>query len=298
MIVMPSPICRKITVIQAESNISLEGPYQIVFDTDDNLSISITQCVFRTIEISSADSVSCDKLFCEFQMLEKLLMLLDGKFYAIKSLSFECENSVSSDELDQYSKYLLENRLGYYFSKDYCKCSLTKILDFHTVLSSELYIQWKKLIYQMDISYQMFLYALSDNKLPVDVNFAFLVELAEPFVELIQENTFLCKTLLPGEHGTTLKMCIDAIITNFGRVIFSKELNGLYKNFLDNTVGSRVRIMHIKRMQKKYCKSKECVLYSMKFYLLYRRIILELLGIPYESYEARLKIVTEKIDSW
>lgn len=298
MTIIPSPFCEKITVIQSDLAGFLGGPYQVVFNTDDHLRISITQCGVRTIEISSTDLASCDKLFFEFQTIEKLLMLLDGKFYTIEDLSFHSEHSVNNEELDKYSKHLLNNRLDYYLSKEQFRYHFAKMLDFSTVLSSAVYMQWKKLLEQMDISYQMLLYALSDNKLPIDVNFAFLVELAEPFVELIQENTFLCKTLSPGERGTTLKMCIDTIITHFGTVIFSKELNGLYLNFLDNTVGSRVRIMHIKAKQKKYWEAKECARYSMKFSILYRRIILELLGIPYDSYETQLRAAIEAIDSW
>jgi hypothetical protein len=117
-------------------------------------------------------------------------------------------------------------------------------------------------------------------------------------VELIQENTFLCKTLSPGNHGTTLKMCVDAIITHYGISIFENELNNNYSDFLDDAVGSRIRIMHIKKKQKKYFSGKDCVRYSMKFNLLYRIILLELLGVPCESYKQALKNAVQAIDTW
>lgn len=295
---MKPPVCRKIIVTQAEDNIALSGPHQLSFNIDSHLSASIFQCGNRTIEISSVDLVPCDKLFSEFQSIEKLLMLLDGRFYPIETLPFSQGNPSTEEEMEQYSAFLLENRLGYYSSKDFCKYPFTKILDFPVVLNTEMYQKWKKLLEQMDISYQMFLYALSDNKVPVDVNFAFLVELAEPFVKLAQENTSLCKTHAPGEQSITLRKCLDTIIKHFGADIFSKELNGSYKDFLDSIKGNRVRIMHIKQNQSKYFGAKECVRYSMKFSLLYRRILLELLGVPYASYKTALKTATKSIDSW
>ena len=67
-----------------------------------------------------------------------------------------------------------------------------------------------------------------------------------------KENTFYCQTLTPGERGTTLIQCIDSIVTLYGTDIFTAELMNDYSGFLSTAVGSRVRIMHIKKKQQKY----------------------------------------------
>jgi hypothetical protein len=224
-------------------------------------------------------------------------MLFDGRFYRIEKLEFTDDNNDKSERFSSVSKELLNNRLSYFESKDFLQYFLFKLIPYQDVLNAEVYSKWKSLLEQMDITYQVLLYSTSNNKYPIDMNFAFLVELSEPFVELVKENTYLCQSLSPGERGTTLKMCVDALITHFGTDIFEKELSsGNYKSFLDNVIGSRVRIMHIKKKQGKYFEGKECIRYWMKFSILYRRIIFELLGIPYKTYEYKLKRAVKIID--
>ena len=172
------------------------------------------------------------------------------------------------------------------------------LLQFQDVLTEERFHKWINLRKQLDIAYSVFMYSLSDSKMPVDTNFAFLVELAEPFVELLKENSGFYQELSPGEKGTSLKKCISAIIGDFGKDIFSKEMNGDYESFLRTTVDSRVRIMHIKKNQPRHFSGKDCVRYSVKFSLLYRRILLDLLDVPYEAYIARLKHAVQVIDEW
>lgn len=290
-------LCNKITVKQYLPNGVMAGTYQTTIRLAEGVTASIEQGRKRKVEISSANAVSCEDLFFKFESLDKLLMLFEGRFYPIETLVFESENQSDSGQFADISKELLDKRLSYYHSRDIYQYPILRLLPFHTVLSNEIYIKWNQLLDEMDIVYQTFLYVVSDNGSTVDVNFAFLAELAEPFVELIKENTFYCQSLTPGERGTTLKMCIDSIITHFGTDIFSNELNDHYSDFLDNVVGSRVRIMHIKKNQKKYFDGKDCIRYSKKFSLLYRRILLELLGVPYNMYETSLKKDVIEIDN-
>lgn len=56
--------------------------------------------------------------------------------------------------------------------------------------------------------------------------------------------------------------------------------------------------MHIKKNQKDFFDGKECIKYSLKFSLLYRRILLSLLGVPYQEYKENIKSASKKIDEW
>ena len=89
----------------------------------------------------------------------------------------------------------------------------------------------------MDIMHQIYLYCLIKGFYTADVRLAFLVEIFEPLVELVKAHTYYFQTLEPGNTITTsLKMCIDALITKYGADIFPKELNACYLDFLNKAV--------------------------------------------------------------
>ena len=145
----------------------------------------------------------------------------------------------------------------------------------------------------------MYLYSLSNSGITVDVKCAFLIELAEPLVEIVKGHTNYFSTLIPGARGTTLKSCLDALITKYGVDIFEKELSNNSEQFLSAMVNSRVRIMHIKREQRGiYFNGNESVLYTLKMSLLYRRIIFEVLGISEINYRDNLLKCVSRLDKW
>lgn len=293
------PTCNEIVITQGLLKGCLGGPYQKEdLSISDGIIANIVQVGKRTISIRSDKEIDCDDLFCQFQTLEKLLMLFDGRFYPIESLKFEESKHDKPEILREYAEKVQKDRLPYYETRDLFQCSCLRLISFQDVLNSEIYKKWRNLLDEMDIAYQVFLYSLSKSGNPVDVCFSFLAELAEPFVELLKEKPDYCETLNPGERGTTLKKCIDSIIKHFGDSIFQKELNGEDKSFLDRVVGSRVRVMHIKKKQKDFFDGKECIRYSWKFSLLYRIILFRLLEISEDQYKNYLTKVVEKIDAW
>lgn len=57
--------------------------------------------------------------------------------------------------------------------------------------------------------------------------------------------------------------------------------------------------MHIKRKQKGlYLNGSESVLYAQKMSLLYRIILLEILGIGAEMYKKNMKKLIDSLDKW
>lgn len=147
---------------------------------------------------------------------------------------------------------------------------------------------------------EMFLYSVSDSKITIDVKCAFLVELAEPIVEVVKERTYYFASLEPGSRGTTLKNCLDALIIKYGKEIFNKELSSSqYNQFLNVLVNSRVNIMHVKRNQRKPAlNGKQSCLYAQKLSLLYRKILFELLQINDSLYLEKLKHCVLNLDNW
>ena len=126
-----------------------------------------------------------------------------------------------------------------------------------------------------------------------------MIELSEPLIEIIKEHTNFYSSLIPGERNTSLKNCLDALITKYGTEIFKNELSSNYEQFLSIMVNSRVHIMHIKRKQKGiYFNGKESILYILKMSLLYRRIIFELLNIDENIYKEALDKSVLCINGW
>lgn len=126
-----------------------------------------------------------------------------------------------------------------------------------------------------------------------------MIELAEPLVEIIKSRTDYFSELAPGERGTTLKKCLDALIKKYGTEIFAEELSNNYEQFLSTMVNSRVRIMHIKREQNGlHFNGNESILYALKMSLLYRRILFEVLNIDEIHYKEKLLKSVSRIDKW
>lgn len=158
---------------------------------------------------------------------------------------------------------------------------------------------WCELLDELDIIHQAFLYYSSSIGLPVDGKIASLIEIFEPLVELVSSYTNQFSSLKPGEKGTTLKMCLDAIISVYGKDIFRKEYEKNAETFLQLLVNSRNKIMHIKRKFNKNCLSgSESVLYILKLSLLYRTVLLSLLGFNYDQYRDNLLNCVNAWENW
>ena len=289
--------CKKLKAIYGENNGFLGGPLDLDIELNDGFQVEIGQLGIRTITISNVDEVSVRDLYAVLSRIVRLLMVFDGKFYMLQNLIFS-ESQNNAHRLDGYAKNLVRSRLSYFESDDACS-TRDLLCSFEKVLTPEVYNNWVELLEDLDISHQMYLYSLSANKMPVDLKVSFLIELAEPIVELVKKKTGLYASLSPGERGTSLKMCLDVLITKYGLEIFKKEIEVNYEAFLKVLVNSRVRIMHIKKNQKGiYLNRDESVLYMLKISLLYRHILLSLLGIDESITKEHIQKSVDSLDNW
>lgn len=276
---------------------TLSNPLSLDVELNTGYHITIEQYGERIITVSNAKEVYARELYNVLSHIERLLMLFDGKFYKLKEMKFtESQNDVK--RLDGYTTNLINNRLPYFESNSACSTYYI-ICSFENVLTRELYDDWVELLQDLEISHQVYLYSMSACKMPVDLKVSFLIELAEPLIELVKSKTGLYASLSPGERGTSLKNCLDALITKYGLEIFRRELEVDYDTFLKILVNSRVRIMHIKKKQKgRYLNGSESVLYMLKISLLYRYILLSLLGVGEMEMMEQIKKSVELLDEW
>lgn len=279
----------------------LGGPHIVEFDTTDEqkFHIKIEQCGFRMIAITSDRDTSAFDLYAILTRIERLLMLLEGVFIPLSELKLSESDTANEKQLTSFQNNLIKGRLSYFSSADFCNYKVDKLLEFDTILTAELYSKWEQLLVELDLVHQVYLYFLSNSKITVDVKCAFLIELAEPLIEVVKEHTKFFSSLTPGPRGASLKNCLDALITKYGADIFGSELASDYERFLSAMVNSRVRIMHIKREQKGvFFNGNESVLYMLKMNLLYRRIMFEVLGIDEAIYKNSLLKCVSRLDEW
>lgn len=293
--------CKSLVAIYKSNKIQLDGPHSLEIDigNDQMFHLQVEQLGLRKISIVSNEDTSVDDLYSVFSCVERLLMLFDGVFIPLSEIQLSESETVNENILNSYRENFMKGRLSYFTSADFCSYSVDKLLEFESVLTEQLFYKWEQLLEELDVVHQMYLYSLSDSKITVDVKCAFLIELAEPMIEIIKEHTNCFSSLVPGTRGTSLKSCLDALIRKYGVDIFEKELASNYTLFLSAMVNSRVRIMHIKREQRGiYFNGSESVLYVLKMSLLYRRILFEVLNIDEINYKNNLLKSVSRLNEW
>lgn len=248
------------------------------------ITVKITQSVIRTIEITSQEEADAVTLYGVLTQVERLLMMFDGYFLSLETLTFCDSNSTTNERLQSYALHCKNNRLNYFNSSSICLCPKNKLLNYTDVLTYDLYKCWENILCDLGIVHQMFLYSLS-TKQPIDISSAFMIQLAEPLVELVKQYTSLFPNLTPGTKETTLRDCLKELIYKYGKRIFKHEIKTNRNQFLTHLVNSRVRIMHIKKKQQtKYLLKGENQIYIIKMYLLYRVVVFDLLKIDKSKY--------------
>lgn len=251
--------------------------------------------VIRKIQIDSANYVNTENLYLEYAQLEKLLMLLEGSFSNITKLKFENGIDESQNELLQLKgKEYMDRRLPFYNTNNVFKTGNQKLCDWEKILTDSIYSNWITLLEELDIVHQIVLYTTADNGVPMELRLAFLIEIAEPMIELITMKKGIFSSFADSNRAS-LKMCLDAIISYYGMDIFSEEYKDSL-NFTQKLVNSRVRIMHTKRNFTKefITEPYDILMYSVKMNLLYRRVLLDLLGVKYPLYSGEVKRIVEE----
>lgn len=293
--------CKKLRATFGLKNGMLGGPHKTEFTIErpSHMRIVVEQLGIREITISSETYILAENLYTVFSRLERLLMLFDGSFYELNELEFLEPDVNTRRPLSTLKIHYINHRLRCFNSSGFCKYHINKLLDFDVVLNEELYYKWEEILEKLDIVHQVFLYSLCDSGLPVDIKCAFLIELAEPLVEISKEYRDYFKQIEPGERGTTLKDCLKALIEKFGLIIFEKELSGNREVFYQTLKNSRVRVMHVKRKKDRhYFDGQKSVLYSIKMSTLYRVVILSLLNVNTEIYQDNLFKCVKVWNEW
>lgn len=281
----------EIEVLQCKPGCILGGPKKEAFSCcfeGKNYLIQVQQIGGRITKISTSDDSTVNELYRLFNLLDEYQEIFNGQFIPISKMQFTGQNE---DELKHAAHELTTRRLTMYQSVDFVQGAQSELIDSFSYLTEDSFGKWMELSKELDIIHAMFLYNTADIGVAIDLRCANLIELFEPMAELIGQYNAFFPTLNTEDRNTSLKMCLDAVFSWFATDIFEREFSTSKDRFLKMLVWSRNRIMHIKRNQgsDKYLSGEESLLYCVKLSLLYRRILLELLGVNYQQYKDSLK---------
>lgn len=159
-------------------------------------------------------------------------MLLDGTFISLTELQLTESGTSEDNVLHSCKEHFMKRRLSYFSSADICNYKVDKLLAFDFILTTELFCKWEQLLEELDMVHQIYLYSLSDSGITGDVKCAFLIELAEPLIEIVKKHTNFFSSLTPDPHCASFKNCLDALIKKYGVDIFRKELSNNYEQLL------------------------------------------------------------------
>lgn len=268
-----------------------------VFSLTDpaKVQIEIKEMGIRVITLSTDEKVEARKLYAILVKLEKLLQIFDGAFVPLEGIVLHGEEE--EEKYQTFVTQLIAQRLHYFASADIFSVHSDRIINYEDVLSEVLFNTWQKVLDDLGVINQMYLYATSDCGLTNDVKCAFLVELAESLIEIIGK-TNVTMQKLPNEKGN-LKPCLRTIIKEFGKELFARELQYDLEKILTCLVNTRVNIMHIKINQRTpKLNGREATLYTMKMSYLYRLVILKRLQVGENFYLENLKEKTRLMNEW
>lgn len=256
----------------------LGGPFKKNIDYHDEevlFKISIEQFGFRSINISVAGEVTTKRLLNVYYRIKYLLWLSEGQFLLVEK--------ATENEID-ITQSLIERTLPSLETASFI-IGRGNLFDDLTILSQDTLLGWSSIQSELDISFNMMLYSVSNANFPIEVKCAFLIESFIPLFELINDRGIVARPELKKKDSKLQKYLIT-IIQYHGKDIFRKEIDQDLEKFAYILKETRNLVAHIKKEQGKIVlTSEESVVYIFKLSLLYRVVLLDLLGVPYEKYK-------------
>ena len=224
--------CSSLNIVLKNEGI-LGGPHSARFDYDFNgsvLHIEIEQCIVRTINVSADSPIPMSNLWGFYTIMERLLMLLDGRFYIIESVTFTGD-ACSEANYSSYAQECLSRRLSY-CKTDPAYCYSDHVfLIYDTVISPELLSKWIHLQDELDIVHQVALYNIADTGVTHDVKCANLIECLEPMAEIIGLYDSFFRAWNPARKQQHWKCVLMLSSQNTGKISLLKNTTLTKANF-------------------------------------------------------------------
>ena len=188
-------------------------PYEFTIFQMPMIKVCIEEAGNRIITLTCEEEIEAKKLYSSLLELERLLQIFDGVFLDLETI--EIYGKESANSYNALVEHFKIQRLHYFSSANFISIFSDRILKYEDILSSELFEKWRILLDELGVVNQMYLYATSSAGFTNDVKCAFLVELSESLMEIIQSEDIKLQRY-PNEKGK-LKPCLRTIINYYGK---------------------------------------------------------------------------------
>lgn len=242
-----------------------------------------------------------EKIFNYFGSVRRYEYLFDGTFYQTES---SCIDGVDITEI--IKKY----EVGYF---RYSRTSYRIQLELTDKDYTRGFRQWLVLEKQLGIINQMMLYANNIPDLTADLRLAMMSEVYEPLAKYLEKKKIIniqrepaitrkvecnnCQNTVAIKISgkKTFSSCLLAILDKYGKPIFKTEFRRR-KSLIKRIVKTRNKMFHVNKKQKEVLKGYNSGFYVIKMELLYRYILLLLIGIEQGKMDESVSEIINKME--
>ncbi len=278
-------------VDQADEEIFFDFVYR-----DNPLMIKIASNKTRLVTIRGEKRLPMYILWECYDSLEKLIMMFDGRFYSDITVTFE-DKKIPEEDRVMYAEACQNQRKIYHVSDNLC-CVGDPLVLYEDYISDQIFEKWLAIESEFGLVHEAVLFNMAETSITRDVKCARMIEAMVPLAEVISLHNRFFPTFKPDGKSTTLKTCLDAVISHYGKEIFFKEYDYDKEEFLSMMVRTRARVMHICQDEERAFSGKAARLYLVKLFFLYRVAILDLMGIREEVYRDSLMRSATMWNDW
>lgn len=266
-------------------------------DGNNQLQIDISlEGEIKDIHICCSEPMEIERLYHHVLNVRQFEYLFDGTFYETDKYIVDGKD---------YTEELEGLEIGYLK----CGKNVYKInLNLSDIEYAEMFNKWLAIEDEINLISQMVLYGKNAPNMPADLRLAMISQIYEPFAEYLesknmisisaQSRTYVCENC--GFQKTkilhsTFYDCLNAIITKYGSTIFSTELKG-QGDFISRIVATRVKVFHANKNKRNAYGGFDSSIYSIKLELLYRYIILLIVGNEKDKLDKEIIRITKKLE--
>ena len=264
------------------------------------IEVSLT-CCEKKIMISSDRAISFEELYMYLGSVRRYEYLFDGTFYKMKSCIADGKDVTET---------LLEIETGYF---RYSKYGARLLINISDKDYTRFFRNWLIAEQRLGIINQMMLYADNIPHLTADIRLAMVAETYEAFAKLLEKlgeiriakeptvyKEIICqncsyKNQIPIKGRKTLKGCLTAVIDKYGKIVFSTEFRRR-RRLIKKIVKTRNKVFHVNRRQSDVLASNSLGFYVIKLNLLYRYIILNMIGVKKETLDRSFSGIVSKYE--
>lgn len=252
----------------------------------------------RVITIKSIEEVLVDQMHRLLLSIEKLFMTCDGYFLHIDKLSL-FGNISSREELEKESEYCLSNRLKYFNSHDAFCNKEYQLLDIKDVFEKDIITSWWKYVEmngnRLNMPLQVYFYCTGARIINMDIRLVLMIDVADSLTEMLNKyvNDKVLKNIPSNKFNKnfkSLKDKIEILMEMYGKMIFKPNVSNCAQNCAD------FRNAQTHKTKKIGISNDHKLEYLLKLSVLYRKIVLAIIGCNRNSLDHRSKLIAKYIN--